>query len=99
VRTVIAKPSTLVIVALVAGVSAFLFTPRRPRAVKNVPAPAQSTFKESSRSLMRTLISLYGGRLLTIALQFGTAAAKKIQSSDNSELPGTSFTRATPSIQ
>ena len=94
-RAAIARPSTLVLVAVVSGISAFLLLHRRGTAVKSVPNNTDSTIRAASRSLVGTLVSMYGARVLTLVLQRGAAAAKQSGSRVNADMPSTSATGAT----
>jgi hypothetical protein len=91
-RAAIARPSTLVVVALVSGVSAFFLTRRRHPSVTSVPNNAESPSKKSGGGLLRWFVSMYGARVLSFALQRGTDAAAVAQSSGsaNANTPGTS---------
>lgn len=87
-RAAIARPSTLVLVAVAAGFSAFLVSHRPRPSVKSVPNSADSTIGALSRSLVRTFISMYGARVLTLAFQLGSAAPKQSGSRVNASMPG-----------
>jgi len=75
VRTAIARPSTLVLVALASGMSTFLFV-HRPRPTAKSPIAADSNVRSARSGLLRTFVSLFGARLLTLAFQFGAADRK-----------------------
>lgn len=75
VRSTIARPSTLVLVAVASGMSTFLFV-HRPRPTAKSPIGADSNVRSARSGLLRTFVSLFGARLLTLAFQFGAAARK-----------------------
>lgn len=77
VRTAITRPSTVALVALASGISAFLVSRRLRPAIKNVAKCVDSPISESSPGLVRTLVSMYGAAVLTYVLQLGAAAWKQ----------------------
>lgn len=76
-RTALVRPSTLVLVAVASGISAFLVSRRLRPSVESVPNSVDSGIRVSSRSLVRTFVSLYGARVLTVALQHAAATWKR----------------------
>lgn len=94
-RATLARPSTLVTVALASGISAYLLTTRRRPSEKSVPDRADSPPKASIPGFLRTLISMYGLRVLTMLIQLGAAASKKGQPSNAPGSPDHSATAAT----
>ncbi len=91
-RAVIARPSTLVLVTVASGISAFLLTSRRRPSVKSVTKPEESKLRASVRGLLRTFVSMYGVRVLTLVLQLGAAARRKNGSPVNANRPSPSPT-------
>ncbi len=85
----IARPSTLVLVAVASSISGFLVAPRARPSVKDMPKGADSTIKATSRSLVRMFVSMFGARILTFALQLGAAAPKQGGSHVNTNMPST----------
>ena len=94
-RSAVARPSTLVLVAVVSGIAAFLLSNRLRPSVNSVRNSTDSPIRASSRSLVRTFVSMYGARLLIFALQRGAAAAKQSGSRVTTDMPSTSATGAT----
>lgn len=76
-RAAVVRPSTLVLVALLSGISAFLVSHLLRPAVNSVPNSTDSTIRAPSYSLVRTFVSMYGARVLACALQLGVAAWKQ----------------------
>lgn len=89
-RAALARPSNLVLVAVASGIFGFLLTHRRRPAVKSVPNSANSTRRAPGGGLVRWLVSMYGARVMTMALQIGAAAGKKSGASVNATMPSTS---------
>lgn len=98
-RAAIARPSTLLLVAVTSGISGFLFAPRARPSVKSAPKSADSAISATSRSLVRMLVSMFGARVLTFALQLGAAAGGKSGSRVNANTPNTSATGATATAE
>lgn len=94
-RAAIARPSTLVLVAVVSGIAAFLLSNRLRPSVNSVRNSTDSPIRASSRRLVGTFVSMYGARLLIFALQRGAAAGKRSGSRVNADMPSTSATGAT----
>jgi hypothetical protein len=89
-RAAVVRPSTLVLVALLSGISAFLVSHLLRPAVNSVPNSTDSTIRAPSYSLVRTFVSMYGARVLACALQLGVAAWKQSGSRVNANMPSTS---------
>ncbi len=75
-RAAIARPTTLALVTLASGVSAFLVSRLLRPGVKGVEKRTDSPISQSRPGLVRTLVSMYGGAVLTYGLQLGAAAWK-----------------------
>lgn len=88
-RAAIALPSTLVLVAVASGISAFLVSHRLRPSIKSLLISADSTIRASSRSLVQTFVSMYGARVLTFALQLGAAVWKQSGSRVNANMRST----------
>ena len=98
-RTAIARPSTLVFVAVASGIWTFLLSARHRPSVKSVPNSADSAIRAPSRSLVRTFVSVYGTRLLTFALQHGAAAWKQSGAGVTADTPSNSVTENTTTTE
>lgn len=98
-RAAIARPSTLVLVAVASGISGFLVAHRARPSVQSVPKGADSTIRAISRSLVRMFVSIFGARMLAIALQLGVAAGEKCKLRGNVNMPITSATGATATAE
>ena len=88
-RAAIARPSTLLLVAVASGIWAFLLSRRVRLSVKSQPSNADSKSRASIPSLLRTFVSMYGARLLAFALQLGAAAWQRSGSRINANMPST----------
>ena len=86
-RTAIKRPSTLALVALGSGITAYWITRKLGRSVESVPDNAGSAAKASHGGFVRNLISLYGAQILPFVLQYGAAAMKQRVSGVNSNMP------------
>ena len=75
-RTTIKRPSTLVLVAVASGISAYWVSRNFRPSVESLPDNADAATNTFSRGLVRTLISLYGAQILASVLQHGAAAWK-----------------------
>lgn len=73
-REAVTRPSTLVLVAVAAGVSAFWVSHRPHSSVKSLLISVNSKIRGASRHLVRTFVSVYGARLLAFSLQSGATA-------------------------
>lgn len=98
-RAAIARPSTLMLVAVVSGISAFLVSHRPRPSGKSALNSADSKIRASSRSLVRTFVAMYGARVLTFALQVGAATQKQNGARDNASMPNTSATGDTATTE
>lgn len=96
-RATLARPSTLVTVALTSGIFGYMLTPRRRPSVKSATILVDSPIKASSPGLLRTLISMYGLRVLTMALELGAAAGKRSAAGVTASPPAPSATTDTSS--
>ena len=76
VRATLARPSTVALVALASGVSAFLVSHRLRPVFKSAAKRADSPSSESDPGLARTLVSMYGAAVLTYVFQHGAVAWK-----------------------
>ena len=86
----IARPSTLVLVAVASGISGFLLAPRVRASVKGAPKGADSTIKAASRSLGRLFVSMFGAQVLSFALELGATAWAKSGLGGNANMPSAS---------
>lgn len=93
VRTAVARPSTVALVALASGVSAFLVSRRLCPAVKSVAKRAEaptSAVSESSPGIVRTLVSVYGAAVLSYVAQLCASAWKQYVARLSEETTSTS---------
>jgi hypothetical protein len=91
-RTAIVRPSSLVLVAVASGISAFLVGRLLWPSVKRTANSANSTVRAGSLGLVRTLVSLFGARLLSVALQLGAVVWKRSGSRADANTAGTPVT-------
>ena len=97
VRAAMARPSTVALVALASGVSAFLVSHRLRPVFKSAAKRADSPTSESTPSLARTLVSMYGAAVLSYLLQHGAVVWKQFVASVSTKTPGTSAAGDFPS--
>jgi hypothetical protein len=79
-RTAITRPSTLVFVAVAAGISAFWVARRRRPSVESLPAGPGSAERTARPGVVRTFISRHETQILAYVLQQVTAAWQKRRS-------------------
>jgi uncharacterized protein YjeT (DUF2065 family) len=92
-RATAARPSSLVLVAVVAGIAAFFVARRFRRSVSGAPnSSADSTIRTSGQSLVRTFGAIVGVPVLTFALEFGAAAWNRYRSRVEARMPRASDT-------
>ncbi len=77
-RTAVARPSTLALVALASGGSAFLLARWARPSAKRVSNSADSSIGTSTRRLVRAFVSMYGAGLLGHLVQHGAAVWQQI---------------------
>lgn len=91
-RAAIARPSTLMLVAVASGISVFLVSRQRCPSVKSPRDSADSATRAPRRGLVRAFISLYGAQVVAFALHHGAAAWKQRRPRVDSDTPVTSAT-------
>jgi hypothetical protein len=88
-RTAITRPSTLVFVAVAAGICAFWVARRRRPSVESLPVGAGSATRAARPGVVRTFISRYETQVLAYVLQQVKAAWQKRRSYVHSSMAKT----------
>jgi hypothetical protein len=79
-HTAITRPSTVVLVAVAAGISAFWVARRRRPSIESLPEGAGSAARAARPGVVRTFIARYETQVLAYVLQQVTAAWQKRRS-------------------
>jgi hypothetical protein len=97
--TAMTRSSTLTLVAVASGLSAFWFARRLRPTVNAFGEGGGPATQKSRRGLLRTFIARYGTQVVSLLLQYGTAKWKEQGSRVDSSMPRTSATDATAAAE
>jgi hypothetical protein len=97
--TAMTRSSTLTLVAVASGLSAFWVARRLRPTVSAFGEGGGSATQKSRRGLLRTFIARYGTQVVSLLLQYGTAKWKEQGSRVDSSMPRTSATDATAAAE